>query len=68
MRNATMFWKLTSISISTIVGMNKYNIIIYLLIVIFMKRTLVVSQINLINIKWIRPYKFVRLLLILDYV
>ena len=37
------------------------NIIIYLLIVIFMKRTLIVSQMNLINIKWIRPFKFVRL-------
>ena len=26
-----------------------------------MKKTLIVLQINLINIKWIRPFKFVRL-------
>ena len=44
----------------TIAGVKKYNIIIYLMIVIFMKRTLIVSQINLINIKWIRLFKFVR--------
>ena len=45
----------------SIAGVKKYNIIIYQLIVIFMKRTLIVSQINLINIKWIRPFKFDRL-------
>ena len=43
----------------TIAGVKKYNIIIYLLIVIFMKRTLIVSQINLINIKWIRHFQSV---------
>ena len=41
----------------TIAGVKKYSIIIYLLNVIFMN----FSQINLINIKWIRPFKFVRL-------
>ena len=45
----------------SIAGVKKYNIIIYQLIVIFMKRMLIVSQINLINIKWIRPFKFDRL-------
>ena len=47
----------------TIAGvMKQYKIIIYLLIVIFiMKRTLIVSQINLVNIKWIGSFKFVRL-------
>ena len=39
----------------------RFLISIYLLIVVFMKRTLIVSQINLINIKWIRPFKFVQL-------
>ena len=44
-----------------IAGVKKYNIIIYHLIVVFMKTTLIVSQINLINIKWISPFKFVQL-------
>ena len=55
------FGNVTSSSMCTIAGVKKYNIIIHLLIVTFMKRTLIISQINLINIKWIRPFKFVRL-------
>ena len=62
MRNSHLFFlNVTTISMCTIAGVKKYNIIIYLLIVIFMKKTLIVLQINLIDIKWIRPFKFVRL-------
>ena len=55
------FGNVTSISMCTIAGVKKYKLIISIDRYIFMKRTLIVSKINLINIEWIRPFKFVRL-------